>query len=86
MGIWLISFQVRDDLIGFTRVDLFKTLLEGCFRGKLLQDDQYRLTRASVILVPLLALGSKSSSLSAGFSFVSLGCTIRLVFCCVLPS
>ena len=42
--------------------------------------------RASVLSVPLLALGSKSTSLSAGFSFVSPGCTIRLVFCCVLSS
>ena len=85
MGIWLISFQVRDDLIRFTKGDLFKTLLGDFFRGKV-RDDQLRLTRVSVLLVPLIALGSKSTSLSAGFSFVSPGCTIRLVFCCVLSS
>ena len=39
LGIWLVSFQVRNDLIGFTKVDLLKTLLEDCFRGKL-RDDQ----------------------------------------------
>ena len=31
-----------------------------------LRDDQQRLTRALVLLVPLLARGSKSTSLSAG--------------------
>ena len=66
MGIWLISFQVRDDLIESTKVDLFEILLREYFRGKL-RDDKQRLTRASVLLVPLLTLGSKSTSLSPGF-------------------
>ena len=35
----LVPFQVQDDLIGFTKVALFKTVLKDCFRGKL-QDDQ----------------------------------------------
>ena len=38
------------------------------------------------LLVPLLALCSKSTSLSAGFSFVSPGCRLWLVFGCVLSS
>ena len=43
----------------------------------------WRLTSnwAPVLLVPFLVLGSKSISLSAGFSYVSLGCMIRLTFC-----
>ena len=74
---------MRDDLIGFTKADLLKSLLEDCFRGKL-RDDQKRLTRALVPLVPLLALGSKSTSLSGGFSFVScfLLCSFFLVLAC----
>ena len=41
-------------------------------------------TRALVLLVPLLAVGSKSTSLSAGFLFVSTERVMQLVFCCVL--
>ena len=85
MGIWLVSFQVRDDLIGFTKVDLFKTLLKDYFRGKL-RDDQYRLNRALILLVPVLPLGAKSTCLNAGLSFASPDCMIQLVFCCVLSS
>ena len=81
LEIWLISFQVWDDLIGSNKVDLYEMLLKECFGGKL-QGYQYRFARASVLLVFLLALGSKSSSLSARVSFVSPGCTIRLVLCC----
>ena len=80
-----MSCQVRDDLIGFTKVDLLKTLLEDCFRAKL-RGDYERVTRALVLLIPLLTLGSKSTSLKCWFSFVSPGCTIPLVFCCVLSS
>ena len=29
------SFEVREDLIGFTKDDLFRTLLKDCFIGKL---------------------------------------------------
>ena len=81
MEIWLISFQVWDDLIGSNKVDLYEMPLKECFRGKP-QGYQYRFARASVLLVFLLALGSKSSSLSARVSFESTGCTIRLVLCC----
>ena len=41
-------------------------------------------TRALVLLVPLLAVGSKSTSLSAGFLSVSTERVMQLVFCCVL--
>ena len=34
-----MSFQVQDNLIGFTKVDLFKTLLRDCFRDKLGDDE-----------------------------------------------
>ena len=44
----------------------------------------HRNCSASVLSVPLWALGSKSTSLSSGFLFVSRGCMIRLVFCCDL--
>ena len=82
LGIRFVSLQVWDNLIGSTKLDLFEILLKDCFRGNL-WDHQYRLTRASVLSVPLLTLGSKSTSLSAWFSFVSSGCMIGLVFCCV---
>ena len=72
-------------MIGSTKVDLCKIMLKDCFRGKL-RDGQQWLTRALVLLVALLALGSISTSLSAKFSFVSPGCTIQLVFCFVLSS
>ena len=85
METWLIFFEIGDDLIGLTKVDLFKTLLKECIRGKL-QDDPCRITRALGLLVPLLALGSISTSLSAGFSLRSPGCIIQFVFCCVLSS
>ena len=39
-----------------------------------------RLNRVLVLSVPLLALSSKSTSLSAGFSSVSPGCTIIVFF------
>ena len=65
MGIWSDFLQVPDDLIGSTLVDLCKICLGECLRSKL-QDDQYGLTRALVLLVPLLALGAKSTSLNAG--------------------
>ena len=58
-------FQIRDDLAGSTLVDLFEILLESSLWCKV-QDDQYRLTRAFVLLAPLLALGSKCTSLSSG--------------------
>ena len=66
-------------MIGFTKVHLFENLLKDCLRGKL-QDDQERITRALVLPLPLLALGSKSISLGAGFSFVSPGCMIYNLF------
>ena len=70
-------------------VDLCEIWLGGCLRWKL-RDDQYRLTRALVLLVPLLALGFKSTSLSAGIhmwvqavwhNLLSFGCFF-LVFEC----
>ena len=65
MEIWKDFFQVQDDLIGSTLVDMLEILFGGSLGCKL-RDDQYRLTRASVLLAPLLALGSNSTSLSAG--------------------
>ena len=52
MEIWKDFFQVRGDLIGSTLVDLCEIQFGGSLGCKL-QDDQYRLTRASVLLAPL---------------------------------
>ena len=38
------------------------------------------------LLVPLLAMDSKSTSLSTGFSIAVPGCMIQLIFCCALSS
>ena len=57
-------FQVRDDLIGSTLVDVSEIQFGGSLGCKL-QDNQSRLTRASVLLARLLALASKSTSLSS---------------------
>ena len=38
LGILLISFEMRDDLIGSTKVDLYQILLKDCFRGNLWDD------------------------------------------------
>ena len=51
--------------VGSTFVDLCEILFGGSLGSKL-QDDQQRFTRTSVLLAPLLALGFKSTSLSAG--------------------
>ena len=69
----MISFQVQDDLIGSTKVNLYELALKDCFRDKL-GEDQSRLARASVLLVPVSALGSRFTSLSAGLLFVTPGC------------
>ena len=61
-------------MIGSTKVDLFDILLKDYFRGNL-PENQKRLART---LAPLLALGSKYTSVSAGFLFVSPGCTYDL--------
>ena len=58
-------FQIRDDLIGSTLVDLCEIRFAGS-SGCKLRDDQQRLTRAWVLFVPLLGLASESTSLSAG--------------------
>ena len=57
-------FQVPDDLIGSTLVHLSEIRFGGTLGCKL-RDDQLRLTTALVLFAPLLALGSKSTSLSA---------------------
>ena len=63
--IWSDFFQVRDILIGSTLVNLCEIWLGSSWRGKL-WDNQERLTRTLVLLAPLLALGSKSTSVSSG--------------------
>ena len=82
LGIRLVFTEFHEDLIGSTKVNLCKILLKNSLRGKL-KDDHHRLTRSSVLFVPQLAVGSKCTSLSARFCFVSPGCRIWLVFCCV---
>ena len=71
-------FLVRDDLIGSTLVDLCEIGLGGSSRCRL-QDNQYQLFRASVLLAPLLALASKSIS-KCWEPYVSSDCTIQFVF------
>ena len=58
-------FQVWDDLIESILVDLCEIWLGDSLWCKL-QGDQWRLTRASVLLAPLLALDWKTTSLSYG--------------------
>ena len=65
MEIWSDFFEAQDDLIGSTLVVLCEIWLGDCLRCKL-QDGQLRLTRVLILLVPPLALGSKSTSLSGG--------------------
>ena len=65
MWIWSELFQVQDSQIESTLIDLCEIWLGECLRCKL-RDDQERLTRALIRLVPLLALGFKSTSLSDG--------------------
>ena len=65
LGIWSDFFQVWDNLIGSTLVDLCEIWLRDFLRWKL-QDDEERFTRTLVLLVPLLALSSKFTFLSAG--------------------
>ena len=57
--------DVLDDMIRSTLADLFLVWFGGSLRCKL-GDGQSTLTIALVLLGPLLALVSKSSSLSAG--------------------
>ena len=38
LAIWLVSFQVRDDLMGSTKVYLYEVLLKDCFRVKIWDD------------------------------------------------
>ena len=58
-------FHVREDLIVSTLFDLCETQLGGSLACKL-RDNQEMLIIALVLLAPLLALGSKSTSLRAG--------------------
>ena len=62
---WFTFFQVRDNLVGSTLVDLCEIWWGGSLRVKL-WDKQEKLTRALVLLVPLIVLDSKSTSLGAG--------------------
>ena len=64
---------------GSTHFDLFTILLEIYFKGNF-QEGQQRLTRASVLSFCLLVLGSKYTSLSSGFWFANLGCTLKTCF------
>ena len=65
MEIWFTFFQYRDNLIGSTLVDFCEIWWGGSLRAKL-WDKQEKLTRALVLLVPLIVLDSKSTSLGAG--------------------
>ena len=65
MEIWSDFYQFQEYLIGSTLVDLCEIWLGESLRCRL-YDNQQRVTRASVLLAPLLAVGSKSISLSAG--------------------
>ena len=38
LGILLVSFQIWDQLIGSTKVDLYEILLKDCLQGKLWDD------------------------------------------------
>ena len=65
MEIWKDFLQVREDMIESTSVD-FCVIRFGGSLGCKLPDNQKRLTKALVLLAPLVVLGSKSTSLSAG--------------------
>ena len=65
MEIWKDFLQVREDMIESTLVDFCVIRFGGCLGCKL-PDGQKRLTKALVLLAPLVVLGSKSTSLSAG--------------------
>ena len=85
LTIWLVSFQVWDNLIWSAKFWFVWDFVKGLFQSKL-REDQQILTRALVLSVPFVLLSSKSNSLSAGFSFASPGYTIGLIFFCVQSS
>ena len=58
-------FQVRDNLIGSTLVDLCEIQFRGSLKWKLC-NDHWRLTNASVLLSSSVSTGSRSTSLSTG--------------------